>query len=108
MDERGGLESRCGLRVTVGSNPTPSAASRHKSDAPFGAPSFVLSGGRLVAALPAAASPDRAGVVNARSAARLEELREQRGALAGPDAVHHLDLVVQARIGAQVVDGAAC
>ena len=25
MDERGGLESRCGLRVTVGSNPTPSA-----------------------------------------------------------------------------------
>jgi hypothetical protein len=25
VDERGGLESRCGLRVTVGSNPTPSA-----------------------------------------------------------------------------------
>ena len=24
-DEWGGLESRCGLRVTVGSNPTPSA-----------------------------------------------------------------------------------
>ncbi len=26
-DEWGGLESRCGLRVTVGSNPTPSATS---------------------------------------------------------------------------------
>ena len=26
-DEWGGLESRCGLRVTVGSNPTPSAIS---------------------------------------------------------------------------------
>ncbi len=25
-DEWGGLESRCGLRVTVGSNPTPSAS----------------------------------------------------------------------------------
>ncbi len=25
MDERGGLENRCGLAATVGSNPTPSA-----------------------------------------------------------------------------------
>ena len=26
MDDRGGLENRCGFWVTVGSNPTPSAS----------------------------------------------------------------------------------
>lgn len=30
-DEWGGLESRCGLRVTVGSNPTPSASFKRPS-----------------------------------------------------------------------------
>ena len=28
MDERGGLENRCGLRATVGSNPTLSASTK--------------------------------------------------------------------------------
>src|SRR3954447_24698748 len=44
----------------------------------------------------------------AASAPRLEELAEQRRTLAGPDVVHDGDLVVESRVGAEVVEGTEC
>ena len=70
MDERGGLESRCGLRVTVGSNPTPSArvmsaglrASRYVGAAVAGIDSATFAAVRIVTGM-----PDNAAVPVSRS-----------------------------------------
>ena len=43
MVERGGLENRCALAGTVGSNPTPSATA--VGSLSFGAPAFAVGGG---------------------------------------------------------------
>ena len=42
VDERGALEKRCGLTVTVGSNPTLSAGLVKTKEGHFVRPSFVL------------------------------------------------------------------